>query len=46
MGLINLLSIAVRLLTLIEFVVRRQLKQNQEQLDVRLDRKQSAEGHR
>jgi transposase len=32
MGLINLLSIAVRLLTLIEFVVRRQLKQNQEQL--------------
>lgn len=31
-GLINLLSIAVRLLTLIEFVVRRQLKQNQEQL--------------
>ena len=31
-GLINLLSIAVRLLTLLEFVVRRQLKQNQEQL--------------
>jgi transposase len=31
-GLINLLSIAVRMLTLIEFVVRRQLKQNQEQL--------------
>ena len=31
-GLTNLLSIAVRLLTLIEFVVRRQLKQNQEHL--------------
>jgi transposase len=31
-GLINLLSIAVRLLTLIEFIVRRQLKQNQELL--------------
>ncbi len=31
-GLTNLLSIAVRLLTLLEFVVRRQLKQNQEQL--------------
>jgi transposase len=31
-GLINLLSIAVRFLTLIEFVVRRQLKPNQEQL--------------
>jgi transposase len=31
-GLINLLSIAVRLLTLLEFVVRRQLKQHQEQL--------------
>jgi transposase len=31
-GLTNLLSIAVRLLTLVEFVVRRQLKQNQEQL--------------
>lgn len=31
-GLINLLSIAVRLLTLIEFVVRRQLKHNHEQL--------------
>ncbi len=31
-GLINLLSIAVRMLTLLEFVVRRQLKQNQEQL--------------
>jgi transposase len=31
-GLINLLSVAVRMLTLIEFVVRRQLKQNQEQL--------------
>lgn len=31
-GLINLLSIAVRLLTLIEFVVRRQLKENHEQL--------------
>jgi transposase len=31
-GLTNLLSIAVRLLTLIEFVVRRKLKQNQEQL--------------
>jgi transposase len=31
-GLTNLLSIAVRLLTLIEFVVRRQLKQNQELL--------------
>lgn len=32
MGLTNLLSIAVRLLTLIEFVVRRNLKQNQEKL--------------
>jgi transposase len=31
-GLTNLLSIAVRMLTLIEFVVRRQLKQNHEQL--------------
>lgn len=31
-GLTNLLSIAVRLLTLIEFVVRRGLKQNQEKL--------------
>ncbi|MCX6028570.1 MAG: IS1634 family transposase [Chloroflexi bacterium] len=31
-GLTNLLSIAVRLLTLLEFVVRRQLKQNQEHL--------------
>lgn len=31
-GLINLLSIAVRMLTLIEFVVRRQLKDNHEQL--------------
>lgn len=31
-GLTNLLSIAVRLLTLVEFVVRRNLKQNQEQL--------------
>ena len=31
-GLINLLSIAVRFLTLIEFVVRCQLKQNQEKL--------------
>lgn len=31
-GLINLLSIAVRMLTLIEFVVRCQLKQNHEQL--------------
>lgn len=31
-GLTNLLTIAVRLLTLIEFVVRRKLKQNQEQL--------------
>jgi len=31
-GLTNLLSIAVRMLTLIEFVVRRKLKQNQEQL--------------
>ena len=31
-GLINLLSIAVRMLTLIEFVVRRQLKGNHEQL--------------
>jgi transposase len=31
-GLTNLLSLAVRLLTLIEFVVRRQLKQNQEKL--------------
>ena len=31
-GLTNLLSIAVRLLTLIEFVVRRNLKQNQEKL--------------
>lgn len=31
-GLINLLSIAVRMLTLIEFVVRRKLKQNQEKL--------------
>jgi transposase len=31
-GLTNLLSIAVRLLTLVEFVVRRKLKQNQEQL--------------
>jgi transposase len=31
-GLTHLLSIAVRLLTLVEFVVRRNLKQNQEQL--------------
>jgi transposase len=31
-GLTNLLSIAVRLLTLVEFVVRRNLKQHQEQL--------------
>jgi len=31
-GLTNLLSIAVRLLTLIEFVARRKLKQNQEKL--------------
>lgn len=31
-GLTNLLSIAVRMLTLIEFVVRRTLKQNQEKL--------------
>ena len=31
-GLTNLLSIAVRLLTLVEFVVRRNLKQSQEQL--------------
>ncbi|MCX6029435.1 MAG: transposase [Chloroflexi bacterium] len=31
-GLTNLLSIAVRMLTLLEFVVRRQLKQNQETL--------------
>ena len=31
-GLTNLLSIAVRLLTLIEFVVRRKLKQNREKL--------------
>lgn len=31
-GLTHLLSIAVRLLTLVEFVVRRHLKQNQEQL--------------
>jgi transposase len=31
-GLTNLLSIAVRILTLIEFVVRRQLTQNQEKL--------------
>jgi transposase len=31
-GLTNLLSIAVRLLTLIEFAVRRKLKQNQEKL--------------
>ena len=31
-GLTNLLSIAVRFLTLIEFVVRRKLKQNQETL--------------
>jgi transposase len=31
-GLINLLSIAVRMLTLIEFVVRRQLKHNHEHL--------------
>lgn len=31
-GLINLLSLAVRFLTLIEFVVRRTLKQNQEKL--------------
>jgi len=32
MGLTNLLSIAVRMLTLIEFVVRRKLTQNQEKL--------------
>ena len=32
MGLTNLLSLAVRMLTLIEFVVRRKLKQNQEKL--------------
>jgi transposase len=31
-GLINLLSMAVRLLTLLEFVVRRKLKHNQEKL--------------
>ena len=31
-GLTNLLSIAVRMLTLIEFVVRRKLKQNHEKL--------------
>jgi len=31
-GLIHLLSVAVRFLTLIEFVVRRKLKQNQEKL--------------
>jgi transposase len=31
-GLTNLLSVAVRMLTLIEFVVRRNLKQNQEKL--------------
>ena len=31
-GLINLLSIAIRFLTLLEFVVRRKLKQNQEKL--------------
>jgi transposase len=31
-GLTNLLSLAVRFLTLIEFVVRRKLKQNQEKL--------------
>jgi transposase len=31
-GLINLLSMAVRFLTLLEFVVRRKLKQNQEKL--------------
>lgn len=31
-GMTNLLSIAVRMLTLIEFVVRRKLQQNQEQL--------------
>ena len=31
-GLINLLSMAVRFLTLIEFAVRRTLKQNQEKL--------------
>jgi transposase len=31
-GLTHLLSIALRLLTLVEFVVRRNLKQNQEQL--------------
>jgi transposase len=31
-GLINLLSLAIRFLTLIEFVVRRKLKQNQEKL--------------
>ena len=31
-GLINLLSIAVRILTLIEFAVRRKLKQNQDKL--------------
>ena len=31
-GLTNLLSIAVRMLTLVEFVVRRKLKQNQEKL--------------
>ena len=31
-GLTNLLSVAVRFLTLIEFVVRRKLKQNQEKL--------------
>ncbi len=31
-GLTNLLSIAVRLLTLVEFVVRRNLKQNRERL--------------
>lgn len=32
LGLTNLLSLAVRFLTLIEFVVRRKLKQNQEKL--------------
>lgn len=37
MGLTHLLSIAVRLLTLIEFVVRRKLKQNQEKLTGLID---------
>jgi len=44
-GLTNLLSLAVRFLTLIEFVVRRNIKRNQEKLTGLIE-KQSQKGHR